>query len=88
MDKNLIFEELGEKERILLLKANGYGVDTDGFILDSSMRKISSKENPRRYLKAKFACLVSGSLYVLDSTPTAISELIREEEKRDSENGN
>lgn len=81
MKKELVFEELGENERILLLRANGFDIDDGGFILDNSGRRIRSKEDPKRFLESKVACLVSGSLYVIDGTPTAISELIREEER-------
>ena len=81
MGKEIVFEELGHRERILLLRANGYNVDHEDFILDESGRKISSKENPNKFLKSKFACLVSGSLYIIDGTLTAISELIRTEGK-------
>lgn len=88
MEDGLVFEELGEKERILLLRANGYNVDDKGIILDEFGRKIPSKENPQKFLESKFACLVSGSLYILDGTPTAISELIRKEEEKDSKDDN
>ncbi|MFH1311093.1 MAG: hypothetical protein ABIH65_01670 [Nanoarchaeota archaeon] len=88
MADELIFEELGEKERIILLRANGYNVDHNGFILDEFGRKIPSKENPKIFLESKFACLVSGSFYVMDGTPTAISELIRKEEQKDSKDDN
>ena len=32
MPKDIVFEELGEKERILLLRAFDYDVDSEGFI--------------------------------------------------------
>ncbi|GAF79112.1 unnamed protein product, partial [marine sediment metagenome] len=54
MKGRLVFEELGEKERVLLLKANGYGVDNEGFILDQIGTKIPSKEHPKIFLEAKF----------------------------------
>jgi hypothetical protein len=87
MRKEIVFEELGNKERILLLRANGYDVDSEDFILDESGRKIVSKETPGEFLKSSFACLVSGSLHVIDGTPTAISDLIRREEKDSEDDG-
>lgn len=75
--KEIIFEELGEKERTLLLRAFDYDVDEQGFVLSQSGRRIRSKENPKKFIKAKFAALVPGSLEVIDGTPTAISEYLR-----------
>jgi len=77
MKSDLIFEELGEKERTLLLRAFDYDVDDEGFVLSLSGQKIRSKENSKRFIKAKFAALVPGSLEVIDGTPTAISEYLR-----------
>ncbi len=85
MKNDLIFEELGEKERILLLRAFDYDVDADGFVLNLSGQKIQSKENPKRFIKAKFAALVPGSLEVIDGTPTAISEYLRTRVKEESD---
>jgi hypothetical protein len=77
MENEIIFEELGEKERILLLRAFDYDVDEEGYVLTKSGKRIQSKENPRKFIQAKFAALVPGSLEVIDGTPTAISEYLR-----------
>lgn len=77
MEKEIIFEELGEKERILLLRAFDYDVDEDGYVLTQSGKRIQSKENPKKFIQAKFAALIPGSLEVIDGTPTAISEYLR-----------
>ncbi len=84
--KEIIFEELGEKERILLLRSFNYDVDSDGYILTTSGKRISSKENPKKFIKARFAALMPGSLEIIDGTPTAISEYLRTrgEKKNDS----
>ena len=87
MREEIIFEELGEKERILLLRANDFDVDKEGYVLNSSGNRIQSKENPKKFIKAKFACLIPGSLEVIDGTPIAISEFLRKEEsKKDKDN--
>ena len=83
--RKIIFEELGEKERVILLRAFDYDVDKEGYVLDSSGSKVRSEEKPSDFLLAKDAMLVNGSLKVLDSTPTAISKFIREES---TSNGN
>ncbi|MCK5282244.1 MAG: hypothetical protein KAK00_02450 [Nanoarchaeota archaeon] len=81
---NVVFEELGEKEKSLLLKAFDYDVDDKGYILDSSGQKIRSEENHYSFLHIKGAGLMPGSLKVIDGTPTAISKFLRE---RVEENG-
>ena len=87
MREEIIFEELGEKERILLLRANDFDVDKEGYVLNPSGNRIISKENPKKFIKAKFACLIPGSLEVIDGTPTAISEFLRKEESdKDKDN--
>ena len=85
MGKEIIFEELGETERILLLRAFDYDVDKEGFIVTPSGKRIQSKENPKRFIKANFAALMPGSLEVIDGTPTAISEYLRKEKGNDSD---
>lgn len=78
MSDNIQFEELGLDERILLLKAFGYDVDEDGFILNTAGFKISSKEIPYKYIEMQDALLAPGSLEILDGTPTSISQYLRE----------
>lgn len=78
MPHEIIFEELGEMERILLLRAFDYDVDEEGYVLSPSGNKIHSKENPSEFLLAKNAMLIPGSLEVVDGTPTSISKFIRE----------
>lgn len=85
MDKQIIFQELGEKERILLLRAFGYDVDGEGYVLDFSGQRVKSDENPKRFIQAKFAALLPGSLKIIDGTPTAISEFLREREVKERE---
>ena len=82
--KELIFEELGEKERTLLLRAFDYDVDEEGYVLTQSGKKIQSKENPKKFIKAKFAALVPGSLEVIDGTPTSIAEYLRTREDKEN----
>ncbi len=86
MQKELVFEELGEKERILLLRAFNYDVDEEGYIITEAGKKIQSKENPKKFIQAKFAALVPGSLEVVDGTPTAISEYLRTRGKKENDN--
>lgn len=74
------FEELGVPERTLLLKAFGYNVDSEGFILDPRGSRIRSDEAPRKSLRIEEAMIISGAcgtLEVLDGTPTSISKFLR-----------
>ncbi len=78
MKKEIIFDELGGKERILLLRAFDYDVDKEGYVLNPSGSRIQSKENPLRFIHSKGASLIPGSLEVIDGTPPSISKFIRE----------
>jgi hypothetical protein len=83
MDGGIIFQELGEKERILLLKAFDYSVDEEGIVLSPSGERIRSRENPSKFIEARFASLIPGSLEVVDGTPSAIAEfLVRKESQK------
>lgn len=82
MTKEIIFEELGKKERILLLRAFDYDVDEEGCILDTFRARIPSKENPNEFLRVEAAALTPGSLEVRDGTPSSISRFIRELEEK------
>jgi len=87
MQEEILIEELGEKERILLLRANNFDVDKEGYVINPYGKKIISKQNPKKFIKAKFACLIPGSLEVIDGTPVAISEFLRKEESiKESDN--
>lgn len=83
MRKDLIFEELGENERILLLRAFDYDVDGEGYIINPNGKKIPSMENPKKFIMAKFASLVPGSLEIIDGTPTALARYLREKVESD-----
>ena len=85
MEKEIIFEELEERERILLLKAFDYDVNDSGFVLTPSGKQIPSKEFPGKFIHIKDATLVPGSLEVIDSTPTAISRFIREKVEKSND---
>jgi len=76
------FDELGKKERILLLRAYDYDVDDDGFILNTAGDRMRSKEVPKQFLSIDNVALVSGSLDILDGTPSSISKFIRETEEK------
>jgi hypothetical protein len=78
MPKDIVFEELDEKERILLLRAFDYDIDSEGFVLKPDGSRIRSKENPSTFIKVNDSALITGSLKVLDGTPIAISKFIRE----------
>lgn len=84
MPKNIIFEELNKEERILLLKAFDYDVDSEGFILSPSGSKIPSKEVPSTFIHINNVALTPGTLEVIDGTPTAISKFIRERLESDN----
>ena len=76
-------EELGIRERVLLLRAFDYDIDSEGFVLDPQGTKMRSDEDPKKYLKIGDVMIVSGagkSLEVLDGTPTSISKLLRKVE--------
>ncbi len=78
MAGDILFEKIGKKESILLLRAFDFDVDSDGYILSPSGKKIASEEFPSKYLTIEDAALVPGSLDVIDGTPTSISKFIRE----------
>ena len=78
MREEIIFEELGKQERVLLLRAFGYDVDEEDFILSPSGTRIPSDEMPSKYLKVEDSMIIPGSMKVTDGTPTAISKFIRE----------
>ncbi len=84
MKKDIIFEELGEKERTLLLRAFDFDIDSDGCILNENKRRMMSKENPNHPLNVKFASLMPGSLEIIDGTPTALAKYLRERVEKDS----
>lgn len=81
MAREITFEELGEMERILLLRAFDYDVDKNGYVLSPNGQKISSSDNPKKFIKIQEASLMPGSLKVIDGTPTAISKYLREMKK-------
>ena len=72
------FEELSIKERLLLLKAFDYDVDSDGYVLSPTGNRIASNETPYTFLRVENSMLIPSSLEVVDGTPTAISKFIRE----------
>lgn len=78
MTTDIIFEELGVKEKTILLRAFDYDVDDKGFVLTPSGRKIRSEEFPKEFISVKDAALTPGSLNVIEGTPTSISKFIRE----------
>ena len=78
MSREIIFEELGKLERILLLKAFDYDVDDKGYILTPTKMKIPSKEFPDNFIHINQVALIPGSLEVIDGTPISISRFIRE----------
>lgn len=86
MKREIIFEELGEKERILLLRAFNYDVDEKGYVINQNGQKIKSNENPNQFIQAKFACLVPGSLEIIDGTPTALAKYLIEKVESDGTN--
>lgn len=83
MKREIIFEELGEKERILLLRAFDYDVDEKGYIINQNGQKIKSNESPNKFIQAKFACLFPGSLEIIDGTPTALAKYLIEKIESD-----
>lgn len=78
MPQKILFEELSKEERILLLRAFDYDVDSEGYILDQSGSKIPSKEIPSKFLRVDDSMIIPGSLEVTDGTPTSIAKFIRE----------
>lgn len=78
MPKEIIFEELNKKERLLLLRAFDYDVDKEGHIMSPSGVKIQSEETPGKYLQVEDSALIPGSLEVIEGTPTSISKFIRD----------
>ena len=78
MPKEIIFEELKRDEKILLLRAFDYDVDSEGYIITFSGSRIESKEFPTKFIHIDEASFIPGSLEIIDGTPTAIAKFIRE----------
>lgn len=78
----IIFEELGKNERILLLRAFDYDVDDDGYIKFPSGQRIKSKEIPGKFIHIDEAALLPGTLEVVEGTAPALSKFIREKMER------
>ena len=78
MLKDIIFEELSEKEKSLLLRAFDYDVDDEKYVIDNDGGRIPSNECPGEFISIENAALTPGSLEVIDSSPTSISKFIRE----------
>ena len=74
----ITFEEIGNEEKKLLLKAFDYDVDDKGHIFTPSGSQVFSKESPDKALTLDNIALTPGSLKVIDGTPTSISKFIRE----------
>jgi hypothetical protein len=87
MAGKIIFEELGVKERTLLLRAFGYDVDEEGYILTPNHVKILSKEVPKSFLRVENTLLTpGGSLEILDGSTTSVSKFIIERVEKDANN--
>lgn len=78
MGKEIKFENLDSKEKLLLLRAFDFEIDTEGYILSPNGTRIPSEEVPGKFIKLDEAALIPGSLRVIDGTPTSISKFIRE----------
>jgi hypothetical protein len=83
MAQDIQFEELGEQEKILLLRAFDYDVDEAGYILDSNGKRMKSEDAPSEFLHIKTAALIPGSLEVVDGSPVSLSKFIREKMESD-----
>lgn len=71
-------EELKRDERLILLRAFGFDIDKDGYILEVDGSRVKSQEQPLHGVHINNVLLTSGSLNVLDGTATAVSKYIRE----------
>ncbi|MFH1133021.1 MAG: hypothetical protein V1735_00875 [Nanoarchaeota archaeon] len=72
------FEELGDEEKKLLLKAYNYEVNEDGIICDSLLKEPVISQDTQRPIKLKNASLFPGSMKIIDTTPLTISKFLRE----------
>lgn len=88
MPKEIVFEKLEKEEKILLLRAFDYDVDSDGYVLSPNGTRVPSEEVPGRYIRLEEAMFVPGSLKVIDGTPTSISKFIREYVETSNGSGN
>jgi hypothetical protein len=78
MPKDIVFEELPDEEKKLLLRAFDYDIDDDGYILNTTGSRILSEENPGEFLHISNVALVPGTLDVIDGSPSSISKYLRE----------
>lgn len=77
MKKQIEFEELGLKEKELLLGAFGYKINDDGTLFDEELREPVFSKRHKGLINIKEAALIPGSLEVLDSDPVTLSEFLR-----------
>jgi len=77
MKKEIEFEELGIKEKELLLGAFGYKVNEDGTIFDEELGTPVFSKTHKGLINIKEVALMPGSLEVLDSDPLTLSEFMR-----------
>ncbi|MBU4300815.1 MAG: hypothetical protein ABIF85_03540 [Nanoarchaeota archaeon] len=78
MKKDIKFETLGKDEKIILLRAFDYDVDSEEYVLTPNGGRIPSAEIPTKFLKLEEAAFIPGSLNIIDGTPASISKFIRE----------
>lgn len=83
MASGIIYEELGVKERTLLLRAFDYDVDSEGYVLDRDGKRIVSEEHTGEFLKVDQVALVPGSLDIIDGSAPSLSKFIREHKQKE-----
>lgn len=70
-------EEIGEKEKRILLKAFDYDINKKEAIVDSLTKEELISADTKKVITLKNATLAPGSLEILDTTPLTISKLLR-----------
>ena len=78
MTKEILFDEINNDEKKLLLSAFDYGVDDSGNIYGASGDSLFSTENPKKALTLDNVALMPGSLEVIDGSPSSIALFLRE----------
>lgn len=73
----MIFDELNDEEKILLLSAFDYKVE-ENIIIDKLMNEPVKSEITGKPISLQEATIVPGSMKIIDSSPLSVSKYLRE----------
>ncbi len=77
MEKEIKTVNLPISEKIILLKALGYDVDKEGYIIDENKERVSDKYSECE-IKIENASILPGSTIIIDTNSYSLSEYFEE----------